>query len=377
VNRNRLLLPFLLTLGTASLASSVYGQGGMEAPTVTNPATSDLPFSIRLGRELLRISGLNDDPQREFDVGSERILATVAPDGGIVVSDRTRILSFAPTGEWRWTFGRAGGGPGEFRGIGSLCITSSGDILASDPGIRRVTAISPTGRLLRTTILPGSAVRGCLADGSVIASAQTVQVLPDRRRRVEFQRVTPDGGVRRLGDWPPTNTVPTRRPGPVGAGNAVIVADEFAARLTYYSLSGAVLRVVTFADTPIPLSAASYDSAYALMFLPGTSRAVVRQTIARARQVREVPTELPLIAGVLAGGVGGWIWIHGQVTRDDWRNLTLVDPAGRARGRLRLEPPAGAIHWTLAAIDHTRAAFVMTDADGIRHVVVREIVHPR
>lgn len=370
------LPPLLLTLWTVASTSMVAGQRGSEVPTVANPATSDLPFNIRLGRELLRISGLNDDPQREFDTGSAIILAALLADGGIVVSDRTRVFSFGATGEWRWTFGRAGGGPGEFRGIGSLCISGTGEILVSDPGTRRATVISPTGQLRRVTTLPGATIRGCLTDGSVIVGAKTARVLPDRRRRVEYVRIAPDGGVTRLGEWPTTNTVPTPRPGPVSAANAVVVADEFDARLTYYSLGGNVIRVVSFADRPRPLSAAAYDSATARMFVPGTPPKAVRDAVARARQVREVPDQWPLIAGVHAGGADGWLWIHGYLTRDDWRNLTLIDPTGRARGRLRLEPPAGAGHWVLAAIDRDRAAFVMKDAEGVRHVVVREIVHP-
>jgi hypothetical protein len=66
------------------------------------------------------------------------------PDGRIVVADDdlAEIRLFAADGRFLKRFGRNGPGPGEFRGIAGLWLTSKGLIAAWDPLNRRITLLS-------------------------------------------------------------------------------------------------------------------------------------------------------------------------------------------------------------------------------------------
>jgi hypothetical protein len=82
-----------------------------------------------------------------------RPLWMAASDAGLHIYDggANRLLAFDPYGRVRWTFGRKGPGPSEFRGVRDIKVTPGGDILVLDPRNSRITRLTPDGRV-RTQI---------------------------------------------------------------------------------------------------------------------------------------------------------------------------------------------------------------------------------
>ncbi len=75
----------------------------------------------------------------------------VAPDGSIYVFDShaKALRKYAPDGTYLATFGRPGGGPGEYRRPdGGLAVLSDGRVLLRDPANARITVYSAEGKTL-------------------------------------------------------------------------------------------------------------------------------------------------------------------------------------------------------------------------------------
>jgi hypothetical protein len=80
-----------------------------------------------------------------------------AGDSAVYVFDggASRLLAFGPDqGGLRWTAGRSGGGPLEFRRVRDLKLGADGSPVLLDIGNRRLTRVSPTGALAGETSLP-------------------------------------------------------------------------------------------------------------------------------------------------------------------------------------------------------------------------------
>jgi hypothetical protein len=82
----------------------------------------------------------------------------VAPDGSIYIYDRQvpALRKYAPDGTYVATFGREGGGPGEYKQADSgLGVLPDGRVLLRDPGNGRITIYSPDGDYLEAWPLRG------------------------------------------------------------------------------------------------------------------------------------------------------------------------------------------------------------------------------
>jgi outer membrane protein assembly factor BamB len=80
-------------------------------------------------------------------------IALAAADGHVYVADLggPRVLALdVRSGTLLWTFGRSGGGPGEFSAPGSLAVLPDGNVIVADRIGARITIISREGRLVAT-----------------------------------------------------------------------------------------------------------------------------------------------------------------------------------------------------------------------------------
>jgi hypothetical protein len=94
----------------------------------------------------------------EYMFGRVRSLA-VGPDGSIYVFDShaMELRKYAPDGTYVATFGREGGGPGEYkRPDGGLAVLPDGRVLLRDPGNTRIGVYSPTGEYIDSWRIRGS-----------------------------------------------------------------------------------------------------------------------------------------------------------------------------------------------------------------------------
>lgn len=69
---------------------------------------------------------------------------------------RSAVLAFAPDGRLRWSYGREGGGPGEFAGVNQLAVDEQGRIWLLDARNARVTILRPDGTLFGSSRLPAN-----------------------------------------------------------------------------------------------------------------------------------------------------------------------------------------------------------------------------
>lgn len=82
--------------------------------------------------------------------------AQVAPDGSVYVVDdaAARILSYDAEGRHRWTVGRRGRGPGEFRIPYRIAVRRDGSVFIFDMGTSEVTVLSSAGTFVDRYRLP-------------------------------------------------------------------------------------------------------------------------------------------------------------------------------------------------------------------------------
>lgn len=93
-----------------------------------------------------------------FMFGSIRALA-VGADGTLYATDSQvpALRVFHPDGSHKGTWGRSGGGPGEFAQLdGGLAVLGDGRVVVRDPGNARLQVFSPDGEALATwPVIPG------------------------------------------------------------------------------------------------------------------------------------------------------------------------------------------------------------------------------
>jgi hypothetical protein len=81
-----------------------------------------------------------------------------------------KILAIGHDGVIRWSVGRPGGGPGEFRSGRDLKVDAEGNILLNDPQNGRITIVDTTGRIrdhIQIADQPHAEVFAPLADGRI------------------------------------------------------------------------------------------------------------------------------------------------------------------------------------------------------------------
>ena len=164
--------------------------------------------------------GGRDEPAYELDQvrGPIRL-----GDGKLVLANATsnEIRLYDATGKHLRSAGRAGSGPGEYRGIVGIWPGAADSVLVADIMLRRITVLDPEGNTAREYSLGGQPSQfvpmggrvelaiplGMFADGSVVGVSQSVAINQNRpgvyRDSVNIIRYGPDGAVRdTLGRFP-------------------------------------------------------------------------------------------------------------------------------------------------------------------------------
>ncbi len=160
---------------TLVLALIFGGDAGFPASLVAYKADQELPVAYRVPEEpRIQIGSVDGDASAFFGVTD----AIRLRDGGFLVADGgSRALKFFDSrGAYVRSVGRAGDGPGEFRGLYRVVELEDGRIAALDVILARVTLFSADGGRDHTYRLPrgldgterGVEARGLLANGSVV-----------------------------------------------------------------------------------------------------------------------------------------------------------------------------------------------------------------
>jgi hypothetical protein len=135
----------------------------------------------------------------EYMFGRVRSLA-VGPDGSIYVFDShaMELRKYAPDGTYAATFGREGGGPGEYkRPDGGLAVLPDGRVLLRDPGNTRIGVYSPEGDYIDSWRIRGSFNTSSPLHVDTAGYSHTLILLDAQAEVTEWTfglvRYTPDG----------------------------------------------------------------------------------------------------------------------------------------------------------------------------------------
>lgn len=208
-------------------------------------------------------------------------LAVTASGVVVVASNGSRsLVAFGPDGTERRRFGRAGEGPGEFRG--SLSLATVGDTLVVwDSITRRMILVTPGGALARVVPVessdPNLELAGSFADGTLFVTSRrlgspTEGINPDS---VVHLRFALDGT--RLGEvgWSRFRNVEffmglfgpdihDQAFGPTGAaaslGPGVVGTDGTAPQVVLHGADGSSARLLRWDNVPVPVTPADREA---------------------------------------------------------------------------------------------------------------------
>ncbi|MGD2154475.1 MAG: hypothetical protein PVG79_14490, partial [Gemmatimonadales bacterium] len=243
-------------------------------------SAAELPIPAQPSLQLGVVEG---DPAEEFEFVTG---ATRLSDGTVVIADAgaSQLRAFGPDGALRWTAGREGEGPGEYRNID--WVRPHGDSLAVyDRSLGRLTVLTLGGDLIHTVNLrpaPGGLRPHVLAvrpDGSMIVRAQqmiTPNIAPGVHQPVGFVALYSASGeltdsVVSLGgrEWALTIVDGRRllashifgREGLAAASpQAIHIADSGRFEVQSFAADGALRRVLRVTQPATPVTQADIDA---------------------------------------------------------------------------------------------------------------------
>lgn len=189
------------------------------------------------------------------DLVFSRIMASaVGADGRICVADdiEVRVTCLAPDGALLWSYGRKGGGPGEFRGMYRLAITADLTVLVVDFTARTLHRLSASGIHLGTTPLPSGLSQMnslvAISRDTIAISGTLMRPGPARNAAIHvFSSRDSLVYLRSFGDLP--EATDREKLSMTGAGSVTLTArgtllysQRHPYRLVEYTLSGTKLR---------------------------------------------------------------------------------------------------------------------------------------
>ena len=381
------------------------------------PAPAQTPFRsappFRLERDLV-IDGSAED---WTIIGA----MVVAPDGqmAILQPQDHRVLVYAPSGKLQYRFGRKGAGPGEFERLWINAGWVADTLWVYDDSHRRITMITPAGRLARQVTLPSivtpatahappmrftPAPRAVLGTGEILVRTSvehgfdsTTGVVAPTSPRLSI--ASADGSIRRhVVELPPDSGWWEIRRGSIRGGGIPLVASPLehvahdgrtiATLVTQFaSRTQGTFRIVTLATTGDTL----FNRAYEFEGTPiaksdvdrytaiGEGRTVDNKAIQRpndvetiiARLIRErMPAVYPPIRWLTLGTDGSvWVtpWIPGIPATESPR--VLLDAKGNPIASVVI--PKGS--W-FRAVSRTHLWVTIGNADGLQNVVRYRLV---
>ena len=390
---------FAIRVGSAALL--LYGATELSAQQVVRITPNDASLSLSI-RTAFTVG--SEDGRAEEAFGG---VADVAFDASerLYVLDRlsARVVVFDSLGRFVRSFGKRGGGPGEFSLPQHMTTTATGEIAVSDLGHRAVLLFGADGRYRRSIPFAGSS----LLTGKTLARHPRGGVVsraignPASRDIGAYGDEVilwyPEGGARptpiltlssaraRQADGSSARTVqppvfsPVVRFAVLPTGGLAFV-DSALYRIKIVSPEGRVYRVLSRPVAPRRVTAADREAERARQeaeLAPGRLTIVGPQSgplppalhasVARRLRNERYASVIPVVQGIVVDPAGN-LWVErAGPTVDRPGPIDVVTPQGRYLGTLRgARLPA-------AFSVGGRAAHVETDEQGVERVVVVRI----
>jgi len=334
----------------------------------------------------LRIGSLEEGP-----AAFGRIAGIAAgPDGTLYVSDALnfQIRAFSRVGEWRWSKGRLGDGPGEFRGVQGIELCG-GRIVVADLFSRRLTVFDDAGSVLGTE-------RWSPAVGGFVPSRWTCDVsgmwlqidresvarVEEGPHRVRAHLSTGAFGEKRVqplgGDFWIDRYRHTTIDGPSDLGTSTLgtvfsggvhIVDTGRAELRTYSSHGTLVRIVRWYVEPrvVTREFLREEADARSKVLRPEQRSTYRALWLSLRH----PSVLP-VSDTLIPVPGGGVWVRRFEPRSSGarhREWWMISADGMLTGVL--EVPEGL---SLRRVVPEGAIGVVRDSLGVQFVELRQVL---
>lgn len=340
---------------------------------VTSPPRSKLPLAFRVGPQLWDVGGLNDDPAQELNRAGGRH-AAILSDGGIVVSDVTRLLYYDAGGKYVGGFGRSGGGPGEFKSISGLCARRGDTLQVIDDGQRRTTVVTPTRKTSR--IVAGRSApppQGCPDAGWALTS-EMFATSDSFSQWVHLRGLGPDGrALADLGDFSAITIGAIMRMGVIAAhGNRIALGSAISPSVDVRDTTGRLVQRIRLDESAPSVTPADLKSGAGVTTqVDGKTGASRPLPIAKG-----APMTWPAY-GQLYYDPLGRLWMEERSKQDATGWWTVFAPSGEAVGRLQLsKTPSGNVPQVIG-FGHNAILIRRSDDDGAIHVTAYRLIPTR
>lgn len=397
-----------LGIGLALIALAACGERG---GTLAVPEVSTLPNGVVEVKnsgpsawadtagwklvELYRVGGAAAEGTGPAELVNPRSVA-LEPAGGIYVSDQRPavIKQFGPTGNYVRSFGREGGGPGEFQV--AFVAAGFGAVVVHDPRAARTSVFDSTGTFVR------SWVSSCCYWSSIPLGQDSIVYIPsadagppgDAPARRTYLRFRLDGTL--------VDTFRIANPA-TGAEPSWVVRGGSGGNRMMFSTTVPLAAGTTWAVDPAGGAVFAWSGQYQfvnsrtgldtarIVYLTATATPVGderrthlrdsmvsefgdqvdRAAVEEAFKVSDIPTTAPYFESIQVDGRG-----HRWVRRDDGGNplaarFDVFDSTGAYLGAVPVPPGFGSAWQTVWGAD--RVATITEDEEGLPVVVVYKI----
>jgi hypothetical protein len=351
-----------------SAAFSVRDSAGVQIAESTAPAWEE-GEGWRLSAEpILQIGEAEGAPQYLLSrVGS----VTRRSDGSIVLANSglQEIRTYGPDGAHLRSFGREGGGPGEFQRLGGIFLLPGDSVLAYDFTARRLSLFSPEGEFVRASTLqeeqsPNQGfpqVIHALSDGSAIVrligfdrSASASDGLTFQTQT--FLRFSPTGELLdTVSVQPPLETYQVSQEAPSGmitvvmmtpsfgreqitavTENRIILGSNKVFQVEVYAPDGALERIIRVEQPPRPVT----DEMLEALARERSEREAAANRddplLRRAHQELPHAATVPFYSRALGDDAGN-LWLREyDVPEGPEPGWMIFDPEGRLLGTVTL-----------------------------------------
>ncbi len=326
--------------------------------------------------------------------------ARLLSDGRILVSeqDDRELRLFTPTGEWLWTAGREGEGPGEFRFLEPARVLPGDTILVFDRGLRRATWFDSSGEFVRSVQIAvgdrSAFCKGVLEPDtwmfeSMLPSSDSVGV---RRWQREVHLIGSDGNLRAtldtltidvsLGETKGSHTLMVTLPffaRPVftaGAGRAYLT-DNTSWEIQVFDQTGKLVRLIRRDWTPRPVTPSDIELR---LERQREFQENWNQTADQKRSGLRLLEEGARLSETIPPLYQFWVDRVGNLWTLDWymperphpeRQYNVFDPNGIWLGPVTV--PAGV---GLSDVGEDYVVTTVGDDLGVRRVQVRHLIKP-
>ena len=325
-----------LALGFAGITACT----AAEAPVATATVEDSAGVRVVTHESLVPTGNLQIVPEPQTWIrGDEQVtlfedigVVAVLSDGTVVVGDRgsRQLHAFTLDGDYLWSAGREGDGPGEFRVINTLLVTSGDTILVLDGRLSRLTLFSQTGQLERVQTLDrvAGAPVAVFSSGELLYQRQTASGdAVDGLRSYQGYWTLGDvsGGAQRpLLTAPGRDTyvmtgegvmmsVTLRRPHVAARGDGFFFALSDRPQVDHYDLTGRLVSSIRFSTVTEPLTEEDGRLLRESLIAPFPEE--MRNPVRGAARELPVPERWPPVADLLTD-TEGRVWV--QAYEREW-----------------------------------------------------------